>query len=282
MRLKKLFIYFAVLIFGVFFIYYQNNSIGVTNIHLEFEKLPQGFDGLKIVQLSDLHNKMFGNDQYKLVSKINKEEPDIIVITGDIVDIKKYKEQPALTLIDEISSIAPIYYVTGNHELSSWRFSSLEKELHERGVRILRNSKDIFEKNGNKIEIIGVDDPVAKTNQQYNDQGKSMSDELQKALIESEQQNFKILLSHRPEFISTYAKYNIDLIFSGHAHGGQIRLPFIGGLIAPNQGFLPKYTSGRYNEGNSVMVVNRGLGNSIITQRIFNRPEIIVAKLMKK
>lgn len=282
MRLKKLFIYFGVLVLSVFFLYYQNNSIGVTSINLEFENLPQGFDGLKIVQISDLHNKMFGKDQYKLVSKINKEEPDIIAITGDTVDIKKYKEQPALMLIDKISSIAPIYYVTGNHELSSGKFSSLEKELHERGVRILRNSKDIFEKNGNKIEIIGVDDPVAKTNQQYNNEGDTMSDELQKALIESEQQNFKILLSHRPELISTYAKYNIDLIFSGHAHGGQIRLPFIGGLIAPNQGFLPKYTSGRYNEGNSAMIVNRGIGNSIIPQRIFNRPEIIVAKLKKK
>ncbi|MBC2582440.1 metallophosphoesterase [Clostridium sp. DJ247] len=280
--MKKLFIYFAVLIVGAFFLYYQNNSIGVTNIDLELEKLPQGFDGLKIVHLSDLHSKMFGKNQHKLVSKVRKVEPEIIFITGDIVDSKHYEEQPALKLIDEIIGIAPIYYVTGNHEFWSGRFSSLEKKLQERGVRILRDTKVNLERNGNKVEIIGVDDPVEKTNQQYDDEEKFLVGELQKALEGSEQQNFKILLAHRPELLSIYAKYNIDLIFSGHAHGGQVRLPFIGGVIAPNQGLMPKYTSGKYNEGNSIMIVSRGLGNSIIPQRLFNRPEIVVVKLAKR
>lgn len=225
---------------------------------------------------------MFGENQYKLVSKIKKAEPEIILITGDIVDSKNYKELPGLMLIDEIIGIAPIYYVTGNHEFWSGRFSSLEKKLQERGVRILRGTKDTFERNGSKIEIIGVDDPVAKNTQQYNDEEKTLSDELQKALKGTEQQDFKLLLLHRPELISIYAKHNIDIIFAGHAHGGQVRWPVVGGLIAPNQGLLPKYTSGKYNEGKTVMIVSRGLGNSIIPQRLFNRPEIIAVKLAKR
>jgi predicted MPP superfamily phosphohydrolase len=280
--MKKLLIYFVVLMCGVLFLYYQNNFIEVTNINLELDRLPQGFDGLKIVQISDLHSKMFGENQYKLVSKIKKAKPEIILITGDMVDSKNYRELPALMLIDEIIGIAPIYYVTGNHEFWSGRFSSLEKKLQERGVRILRGTKDTFERNGSKIEIMGVDDPAVGNSHQYNDDGGILSDDLQKVLKETEQQDFKLLLSHRPEQVSIYAKHNIDISFAGHAHGGQIRLPGVGGLIAPDQGLFPKYTSGKYNEGKSVMIVSRGLGNSIIPQRLFNRPEIIVVKLTKR
>jgi predicted MPP superfamily phosphohydrolase len=225
---------------------------------------------------------MFGENQYELVSRIKKVKPDIIVFTGDLVDSKHYEEQPGLELMEQIVNIAPVYYVTGNHEFWSGRFSSLEKKLQERGVKILRNTSDYIEKNGSKIDIIGVDDPIANNTQQYNTEGEFLSSEIQKALHGREKQNFTILLSHRPEHLSTYAKHNINLIFSGHAHGGQVRLPFIGGIIAPNQGLLPKYTSGKYQEESSVMIVSRGLGNSIIPQRIFNRPEIVVAKLKKK
>lgn len=282
MRMKKLLIYFVVLMCGVLFLYYQNNFIEVTNINLELDRLPQGFDGLKIVQISDLHSKMFGENQYKLVSKIKKAKPEIILITGDIVDSKNYRELPGLMLIDELIGIAPIYYVTGNHEFWSGKFSSLEKKLQERGVRILRSTKDTFERNGSKFEIMGVDDPAARNSHQYSDDGGILSDELQNALKGTEQEDFKLLLSHRPELVSIYAKHNIDIIFAGHAHGGQIRLPGVGGLIAPDQGLFPKYTSGKYNEGKSVMIVSRGLGNSIIPQRLFNRPEIVVVKLTKR
>jgi predicted MPP superfamily phosphohydrolase len=281
-RLKRLLIGFTALIVGAVFLYYQNNSIEITNVDLEFSKLPQEFNGLKIVQLSDLHNKYFGKNQSRLVDKIKKSEPDIIVITGDIVDRRKYDETPALALIDEIINIAPVYYVTGNHEFLSGMFDYLEKELLERGVKVLRNSGEVFERNGNKLQIIGVDDPSAKSTQQYNSARSIISSNLEMALAESEQQSFKLLLAHRPELFSIYSEYNVDLIFSGHAHGGQVRLPFIGGVVAPNQGFLPKYTSGKYSEGNSVLVVSRGLGNSIFPQRIFNRPEVVVVKLMKK
>jgi uncharacterized protein len=276
---RKLLIGFVVLICAVLFSYYQNNLIGVTNINLELERLPPEFEGLKIVQVSDLHSKSFGENQNKLVDKIKKAGPDLIFITGDMVDSKNYDEQAGLTLIDELTGTAPIYFVTGNHELWSGKFSSLENKLQERGVKILRGTVDTIERKGSKIDIIGVDDPSAMAREQYIDEGKGLSNELEKALKGTDEKTFKLLLSHRPELISTYADHNIDLIFSGHAHGGQVRLPFIGGLVAPNQGFLPKYTSGKYAKDKSIMVVSRGLGNSIIPQRIFNRPEIVVVRL---
>jgi predicted MPP superfamily phosphohydrolase len=282
MRAKKLLICFVILICGALFSFNQNNFIGVTSINLELERLPQAFDGLKIVQISDLHSKLFGENQRNLVSKIRKAEPELILIAGDLVDSKNYDEHTALTLIDEIADIAPIYYVTGNHEFWSGRFPSLEKKLKERGVRILRGTKDTIERNGSRIHIIGVDDPAAKVSEQYYDEGRTLSDELQNVLKGIDQQDFKILLSHRPELISVYSEHNIDITFTGHAHGGQVRLPFIGGLIAPDQGLLPKYTSGKYTDRNPVMIVSRGLGNSIIPQRIFNRPELVVVRLSKK
>jgi predicted MPP superfamily phosphohydrolase len=284
MKLKKLIKYFVFLIIAVLFLYYQNNSIVVSNINLEFDKLSQGLEGLRLVQISDLHNKEFGKNQNRLAAKIKKADPELILITGDIIDSKKYDEKPALELIDEISKIAPVYYVTGNHEFLSGKFNSLEKKLQERGVRILRDSGESIERGRDSLEIIGVDDPALKLDTQYQYQGESkiLLEKLQKALEGSEEGSFKILLSHRPELVSVYAEKNIDLTFTGHAHGGQFRFPFVGGIIAPNQGLLPKYTSGSYKEGNSVMIVNRGLGNSIIPQRIFNRPEIIAVKLNKR
>lgn len=281
-KIKRLLIILIIIIAGVCFLYYENNSIEVTGIDLEFQRLPCALDGLKIVQLSDLHSKMFGDNQNILVSQIREAKPDIILFTGDMVDSRHHDEQPVLTLVDGITSLAPIYYVTGNHEFWSGGFGELENNLKEHGVKVLRNAADIFEKNGERIEIIGVDDPVSKTNREYLNGDKIVSGELQKALHDSSQQDFKILLAHRPELISTYASYNVDLIFSGHAHGGQVRFPFIGGLIAPDQGWFPKYTSGRYDEGNSAMVVSRGLGNSIVPQRLFNRPEVVVLRLVRK
>ncbi|MGH4119526.1 metallophosphoesterase [Clostridium sp.] len=282
MKKKKIFICFSVLIIIVLFLYSQNNFIGVTSIELELDRLPQSFDGLKIVQLSDLHSKMFGDNQHALVSRVKKANPDIIFFTGDLVDSEHYKEQPGLKLMEQIVKIAPVYYVTGNHEFWSGRFSSLEKKLQECGVKILRNTRDSVEKNGEVIDVIGVDDPAANSSQQNNDDGEFVSNEIQKALEGNEKENFTILLSHRPELLPTYANFNLDLIFSGHAHGGQVRLPFIGGVIAPNQGILPKYTSGKHKLESSIMIVGRGLGNSIIPQRIFNRPEVVVVKLIKK
>lgn len=177
----------------------------------------------------------------------------------------------------ELVHIAPIYYVTGNHEWRSGKFSSLERKLNHLGVRVMRNSAEEITIATDKIQIIGIDDP-AHGNASYAE--RAIAEEaLSHSIKGLDKEDFTILLSHRPEMFSLYSEYEFDLVFSGHAHGGQVRLPFVGGLIAPNQGFFPKYTSGKNSLENTTMIVNRGLGNSIIPLRIFNRPEIVVVTL---
>ncbi|MCY6355824.1 metallophosphoesterase [Clostridium sp. ZS2-4] len=264
---------------GMFF-YYQNNFIEVTSLQIKAKEIPQEFSGYKILHLSDLHNKLFGKNQKRLVEEIRKIKPDLIVFTGDIIDRRRYDERPSLILMNEIINIASVYYVTGNHEMWSGKFDSLEKKLKDIGVNILRNKQKAIRKGKSQIHIIGIDDPAASSS--YNDEQVVIGKEIQQAIGKKYNNEYKILLSHRPEKFPIYRKNNINLILCGHAHGGQVRLPFIGGIIAPNQGFFPKYTSGAYQNGNSTMIVNRGLGNSLAPFRIFNRPEIVVITLHKE
>jgi len=281
MKKKKLFILLITLITIIIFLFIQNNFISITNIELELSTLPRSFDGFKIVHLSDLHSKKFGNNQQSLVLKIKKAKPNLILFTGDLVDSKHYVEENSLMLIKEIVKIAPVYFVTGNHEKWSGNFHDLEQKLIEQDVKILRNDSVKIKKGEDEIQLIGIDDPSFNDDMPYADDNSIATRELEKVLAKGNQSTFNVLLSHRPELFSTYANSDIDLTFSGHAHGGQIRLPFIGGVISPNQGFFPKYANGKYTQKNSVMIVSRGLGNSIIPQRIFNRPEIIIATLKK-
>lgn len=216
------------------------------------------------MQLSDLHSKQFGKDQQRLIHQVKKLNPDIIVFTGDLVDSKKYDEQKSMILMESLVQLAPTYYVTGNHEYWSGKFSSLEAKLKQADVIVLRNEQTLVEVKGETINIMGVDDPTFLAGE----------DELEEILGGlKDEEHFNLLLSHRPELFSLYE--NIDLVLTGHAHGGQVRLPFIGGIVAPDQGFMPDYTAGIYKKEATAMIVNRGLGNSIIPQRIFNRPEIV-------
>ena len=257
--------------------YAENNSIVITKTKIESEKIPSSFDGFKIVQLSDLHNKKFGSNQEVLIKKVLKTDPDLIVFTGDLIDSRKYDEKPSLILIEELVQIAPVYFVTGNHEWKSGKYEELEGKLKESGAQILRNESVEITQENEKINIIGIDDPTI-VNDSY-DEKASTEAAINQSIYGLEKGGFNILLSHRPEMFSLYKQYKFDLVFSGHAHGGQVRLPFIGGLVAPNQGFFPKFTSGTHTSENTTMIVNRGLGNSIIPLRIFNRPEIVVVSL---
>lgn len=266
----------AILLVLVPFLNFQNNSIVITRETIKFNNLPDKFNGYKILQISDLHNKEFGKDQYRLARLVKRESPDLIVITGDLIDSRIYREDVAISFVQGIKEVAPIYYVTGNHEERSGRLASLIPRLEGEGVKILRNISDVITIEGDRIYILGVEDPASGPS--YNEKGLTL-DRLDKALEEIPQGEFKVLLAHRPEFISSYASVGVDLVFSGHAHGGQIRLPFIGGLVAPGQGILPKYTSGVHKEGSTSMVVSRGLGNSIFPQRLFNRPELVIIEL---
>ncbi|RXJ04289.1 metallophosphoesterase [Anaerobacillus alkaliphilus] len=275
---KRIWYLIVTIILVSYFIYFQNNSIVISDYTIKNGTIPPSFDGYKIVQLSDLHSKSFGRDQNRLVKKVEKIAPDLIVFTGDLVDSKRYDEVSSLLLMEELVQLAPVYFVTGNHEWWSGKIHTLEGKLTNIGVSVLRNIAEDLYINSDMITIIGIDDPAKL--------GVSHS-ELETAEIDftyaiegvDKDHQFTMLLAHRPELVSLYSSYSVDLVFSGHAHGGQFRVPFIGGLIAPNQGLFPKYSSGKHQLDGTTMIVNRGLGNSIIPIRLFNRPEVVVVTL---
>lgn len=264
------------------FLYCENNLITVTHINVESSKLPDAFDGYRIALISDLHSKEFGKEQKHLIEVITNENPDLIAITGDLIDSNRCNLNSALSLISQCTQISPTFYVTGNHEWMSGEFKELEKLLLDDGVHVLRNTHAVVTENEDKVYIVGIDDPAFK-NPSYFEEVSVTEEQIIQALRGIEKSDaFKILLAHRPEMFHLYSNYQFDLILSGHAHGGQVRLPFIGGLVAPGQGLFPKYTAGKYEQGSSTMVVSRGLGNSIIPQRLFNRPEVIILRLRRR
>lgn len=276
---RKVLLFIVIISIGLFaFFKWQNNSITISEIAFKSNTIPESFNGYKILQISDLHNKEFGSKQNKILGKIEKINPDIIVITGDLIDSNNTNIDVAMELIDGVINIAPIYYVSGNHEAWSGSYSDLKSKLENSGVVVLDNKKTEFFNDRDSIDIIGLADTSFIESDWLEYGGNSETKNLLNKLAE-DSTNFKILLSHRPELFDIYSNSNVNLVFSGHAHGGQFRLPFIGGLIAPDQGFFPKLTEGIHTSNNTSMIISRGLGNSIIPVRIFNRPELIVVKL---
>lgn len=278
---RKIILFIASVSIGLFaFFRWQNNSITISEIVFKNDTIPETFKGYKILQISDLHNKEFGSKQNKILAKIEKINPDIIVVTGDLIDSNKTNINTSMELINKAINIAPIYYVSGNHEAWSGLYEDLKSKLENSGVVVLHNKKIKFFNNNDSIDIIGLaDTSFIKSNLLEYDSNVETNNLLNKLTKDST--NFKILLSHRPELFDIYSSSNVDLIFSGHAHGGQFRLPFIGGLVAPDQGFFPKLTEGIHSNNNTSMIVSRGLGNIIIPLRIFNKPELIVVTLEK-
>ena len=256
------------------FLYWQDNGLMLTRMNYEGD-IPKAFQGYKILQVSDLQNKVFGKKQKPLLKKMKESAPDMIVITGDLLDRHEGRTNvdSAMELIQEITEIAPVYFVSGNHEHQSGEWEDLLDKLIDAGVTVLDNGKSIIEKDGDTITLIGLADK--SVNPYYH--------EMLHTLMAGQEERFNILLSHRPELFDTYVEENIDLVFTGHAHGGQIIIPFLRqGIFAPHQGFFPKYTEGMHEKDGTVMVVSRGLGNSSFPFRIFNRPELIEVTLSAK
>lgn len=255
-----------------------NCTVGITRYSVFSEKIPEAFSGYKILQISDLHNAEFGGENETLLELVRQESPDIIAITGDFVDSNHTDLAVAIRFAGELVKIAPCYYVTGNHE--AWLgipYNTLENAMEDAGVILLRNQEALLEKEGQTIQLLGVDDPAfgGEMAEVFSD-GDMVRPYLEKMVRE---EVFTILLSHRPELFDTYVETGMDLVLSGHAHGGQFRVPFLGGLAAPDQGLFPKYDAGIYEEGTTRMVVSRGIGNSIIPVRVNNRPELVVVEL---
>ena len=238
--------------------------------------LPDAFDGYRIAQVSDLHNAEFGGGNQRLLDMLREAEPDMIAITGDLIDSRKTNFAVALAFAEEAVRIAPCYYVSGNHEARVSEYRELKAGLEAAGVTVLDDARVEVEIFGKSITVIGVNDPSFHADYLTSD-AAVMDRKLSE--LPSEDAGFTILLSHRPELFDTYVAHNIDLVLAGHAHGGQFRLPLIGGLIAPNQGLFPKYDDGLYSKGNTNMIVSRGLGNSIIPIRFNNRPEVVLIEL---
>jgi predicted MPP superfamily phosphohydrolase len=262
-----------------FSVYKENTTVGVTYNDIFSDKIPAGFDNYTIVQLSDLHDAEFGENHLEVVNKVKMITPQAIFITGDFIDSNRYNLDQSLTLIEELQFVAPIYYVTGNHEIATKDMDRIKGALEDLDVRVLSDEADIvkFYSSTSSIAIGGIEDPLA--NQLEDDEAVKVS--VERAFKNVPETMFKVLLSHRPEQFDVYAEQGIDVTFSGHAHGGQFRIPGIGGLVSPGQGWFPKYSSGVHMMDGSHLVVSRGLGNSIIPVRLFNQPEIVVVTLRK-
>lgn len=253
-----------------------NAALELNTYTISSRGLPDAFDGYRIAQVSDLHNAEFGDGNQRLLDMLREAEPDMIAITGDLIDSRKTNIAVALAFAEEAVRIAPCYYVSGNHEARVLEYRELKAGLEAAGVTVLDDARVEIEISGKSITIIGVNDPSFLADYLTSD-AAVMDRKLSE--LSSEDASFTILLSHRPELFDAYAAHEMDLVLTGHAHGGQFRLPLIGGLIAPNQGLFPKYDDGLYSEGNTNMIVSRGLGNSIIPFRFNNRPEVVLIEL---
>ncbi len=255
-----------------------NTALIVSEISISVDRLPAPFSGFRIAQVSDLHNTEFGEDNAALLQLLSDCQPDIIVITGDLIDAQRMDIEIALSFAQESVKTAPTFYVTGNHEASCPQYHTLKAGLESVGVTVLEDEITYLELEGETIALLGLADPDFTIKGDLFGEVPAMVSTKLKNMLEQEG-SYSVLLSHRPELFETYAACGVDLILSGHAHGGQFRLPFVGGLIAPDQGLFPKYDAGLYNDGNTNMIVSRGLGNSIIPIRFNNRPEIVLVEL---
>lgn len=263
------------------YLYNQNTNLKETKYLVESDKLPKSFSGYKIAHISDIHNTNSRRIKAKVLETLKSNKPDIIVITGDLIDSRRTNILNAKELLKSIVDISPVYYVLGNHESRLCDIQNLINEVQSIGVTVLRNISAKIEKQGEFIELLGIDDPASYIPLESKCEIMQKTDNVLKSIVK-DSDNFKILLIHRPELLEIYAKYNFDLVFTGHAHGGQIRLPLIGGVIAPGQGIFPKYTKGIYKEGKTQMILSRGIGNSKFPFRINNRPEVIITTLTGK
>lgn len=263
------------------YLYNQNTNIKETNYLIHSDKLPKSFNGYKIAHISDFHNTNSKRIKEKIMHLLKMNKPDIIVITGDLIDSRRTNILNAVEFLKEIIKIAPVYYILGNHESRLYDVQKLINQAQDVGINVLRNISVRVQKQNENIQIVGMDDPAFYVARENNHEAEQKADDVLKA-VSNNSMDFKILLAHRPELLKIYATYDFDVVFTGHAHGGQIRFPIIGGIIAPGQGVFPKYTKGIYKEKNTQMILSRGIGNSKFPCRINNRPEIVFATLNNK
>lgn len=256
---------------AAFLIKDSRDDLEISRYEVASQKLPESFDGFKIVQLSDLHGAEFGEDGMELVEKVKELEPDMIALTGDFVtdegDLAAVEK-----LVARLTELCPVYFVSGNHEFGSGLAVKVRNILERAGVKYLSNEYLTISRGEDGILLGGVEDPLA-----YADM--LSPDELAQKMNDAAPDAFKILLGHRNYWMTEYPELPVDLIFCGHAHGGLIRIPGVGGLIGTDRRLFPDFDAGQFNNGRYTLIVSRGLGNSVPIPRVFNRPEIVCVEL---
>ena len=262
-----------------FFIAAFYNGLVVRNYEIKTDDLLPN-QSVKIVLITDLHSHMYGKGQKKIVKKIKDQSPDLIALAGDIAD-DKVPIYGTEVFLDRIKDIAPIYYVTGNHEIWTREVSNVKNVFRYYRVKVLENNYEEVNVNGIDLLLAGVEDPDIIP---YERPNSNWYDEVEEGLVDVEnKKGYKILLSHRPELVDFYNTMDFDLVLSGHAHGGQVRIPFIlNGLYAPHQGLFPKYAGGIYEHENYTHVVSRGTSFNPKLPRIFNPPEVVSITILGK
>ena len=282
-----------------------NKGIYISYIDTKHNNIPESLVGYKILQITDVHSIRSTEQLEQYVKKIEEENPNVIFITGDLIDAEYYVSEndrynnkevglPDIFTIDfckELTEIAKVYYVYGNHEmmlLDDPENNVFKTKLESLGVTILNNKEEIITLGKESFRLIGLQDPATLyKDKKYAFIGESNKERMDSILhdlfLDKDENLFTICLSHRPEYFDLYQKYPIDLVFTGHAHGGIARLPFIGGVYAHAQGWFPKYSEGLHIDNDRLnMICGRGIGNSTINFRFMNPPEIVVTTLLKK
>lgn len=274
----------------------QNHTLDLNGYVYRSSKIPEEFNGFRLVHISDMHNCVYGREADELIEIVKHSKPDIIVITGDSFDSRRRQYFDSLDIIEKLTKIQTVLYVTGNHEeLSVDLKEFFIQKIQKYGVKILDCDKFIINRGESSISINGISDftsyaveygllerAVARDlDREDLDLMKDSFREKLKNFSQNKCDGFNILLSHRPEMFDSYVENGYDLVFCGHAHGGQFRIPPIGAIYSPGQGFLPKYSEGPHKKENTTMIVSRGLGNSAFPLRINNRPQVIITELRR-
>lgn len=257
------------------FVWYENCTIQTEVFSLRAKNLPQAFAGFRVAQISDLHGEIFGENSKTLIKAVQEQKPDLIAITGDLTSEKG--ELSALRpLLAGLAAIAPAYYVTGNHEwvLPREKRQALFDLLEETGVTRLKNEYRLLERNGQTLVLAGVDDPNGPYDQKTPEQ---LVAEIREACGEDA---CILMLSHRNDKIDLWARLGVEMVLCGHAHGGLVRIPGVGGLLGTRFDFFPEYTEGVYTQKNTQVLVSRGLGRVAGKPlRVLNRPQLVIAEL---
>lgn len=260
----------------------QNRQLRVEECRLVSERLPQQFEGKKILLIADLHKKRYGENFNNLMNSVLAAEPDYIFFSGDLYSKDETDLLPKAALMKRLKEAAPVYYVLGNHEIRNMdNCEALCYKLESMGINVLRNDMMRIYENGAYINVYGTQLPIScyiNRKGRYSNLKEITADDLDRYLGKARENEFNMLISHNPFFLEAYAEWGADMVFAGHCHGGCVRLPFVGGILSPERKFFPKYTKGIYRCGKTVMALTAGLGKF----RLNNPSEVMLCTLSRE